>query len=188
MTNILHLDDLRKGCSGILPSLGSFMCDCAIFSLASQGHSSGVNLEVETDNEKINFRLTWEGDISLQMRRTMNDTDRATDYGAMGLAVFLVLQLTDYPHFTVSFKGTGVDFFLFQEEPINDDISLADARLEVSGIRKESRTNTLTIRHKLKVAQVKLSESSGLDAYIAITEFSKPNSLFMKNNKFKRNA
>jgi hypothetical protein len=91
MTNILYLDDLRKGCSGILPSLGSFMCDCAIFSLASQGHSS----------------------------------------------------------------------------------------LEVSGIRKASRTNSIASRHKLKIEQVKQSASSGLEVYIAITEFSKPHSLFV---------
>lgn len=180
MTNILHLDDLRKGCSGILPSLGSFMCDCAIFSLASQGHSSGVNLEVETDNEKINFRLTWEGDISLQMRRTMNDTDRATDYGAMCLAVLLVRQLTDYQSFTVSEKKTGVDFWLFKEEPSDHDVSHADARLEVSGIRKASRTNTIAIRHKLKMVQVEASASSKRDVYIVITEFSEPNSLFVK--------
>jgi hypothetical protein len=185
MANILHLDDLRKGLSGVLPSLGSFMCDCAIFSLASQGHSSGVNLEVETDTEKVSFTLTWEGHISLQMRRTMNDNERTTDYGAMGLAVLLVLQLTCYPHFVVSFKGTGVDFWLFEEEPIDEVVVLssADALLEVSGIRKESRTNTMTIRHKLKIAQVKSSESSGLDTYIVITEFNKPKSLFVKNDK-----
>jgi hypothetical protein len=69
MTNILYLDDLRKGCSGILPSLGSFMCDCAIFSLASQGHSSGVNLDVKTDNGKECYLLTWEGSLHTQMRR-----------------------------------------------------------------------------------------------------------------------
>ena len=180
MTNILHLDDLRQGCSGILPSFGSFMCDCAIYSLATQGHSSGVILNVTTNNENFSYVVTWQGGINTQMRRTMNDEERATDYGAMCLAVLLVLQLTDYQSFIVSGKGTGIDFWLFKEEPSDVDTSKADARLEISGIKKASKTNTIDMRYKIKNKQVKQSSASNLAVYISIIEFSKLNSLFIK--------
>ena len=178
MTNILYLDDLRKGNSSILPSFGSFMCDGAIFSLASQGHLSGITLQVKTDKGDTSFILIWEGDMTLQMHRTMNDDERATDYGAMCIGVFLVLQLTDYQHFITARKKTGIDFWLFKEESSDLDISKADARLEISGIRKESRTNTCATRLKLKIEQVKKSAFTGKTVYIAITEFSNPSSLF----------
>ena len=180
MSNVFHLDKLRKGCSGIMPSLGSFMCDCAIFSLASQNHLSGMPLTVKTHNGNTNFILKWEGEIDLQMHRTMNDFDRATDYWAMCLAIFFVLNMTNYEHFTFSRKESGVDFWLFKEAPDSADTSKADARLEVSGIRKASKTNTIDLRHKIKKKQVKQSNASGLDVYIAITEFSEPSSLFIK--------
>ena len=179
MTNILYLDDLRKGNSGILPSFGSFMCDGAIFSLASQGHLSGTILQVKTDNGNTNFILTWQGGMSLQMHRTMNDDQRATDYGAMCIAVFLALQLTDCQHFITARRKTGIDFWLFKEEPFDLDVSKADARLEISGIRKESRTNTLATRLKLKIEQAKKSAHTGKTVFFAITEFSNPSSLFV---------
>jgi hypothetical protein len=181
MTHRIHLDDLRNGCSGILPSLGSFMCDCAIYSLATQGHSSGVILDVETDSGHLKYSVTWEGGVSTQMLRTLNDEVRATDYGAMCLALLLVFQLTEYQSFIMSVQGTGIDFWLFLEEPPVVDTAKADARLEISGIRTASKTNTIKIRHKMKKEQVKQSDFTGLDVYIAITEFSKPNSLFLKS-------
>jgi hypothetical protein len=177
MPNVLHLDDLRNGCSGILPSLGSFMCDCAIYMFASQGHLSGMTLQVQTDNGNTDYVITWDGGLSLQMLRSMNDEERAIDYGAMCIAIFLVRHLTEYQHFIFSKKGTGVDFILFQEDP-KDTNQKADARLEISGIRQESRTNTIVIRHKLKKKQVQQSDAMNVNVYIVITEFSKPKSLF----------
>ena len=178
MTNRIHLDDLRNGCSGILPSLGSFMCDCVIYLFASQGHLSGVTLEVETNDGNLDFVVTWEGGLSLEMERTMNDEERATDYGAMGMALLLVMYLTDYQHFTFARRGTGIDFTLYLKRPtvINQP---PDARLEISGIREASRTNTTTTRYKLKVEQVKQSDSMNVPVYIVITEFSTPKSLFI---------
>ena len=132
MTNILHLDNLRQGCSGILPSFGSFMCDCAIYSLATQGHSSGVTLNVTTNDENFSYVVTWKGGINTQMQKTMNDEERTTDYGAMCLAVLLVLQLTDYQSFIVSGKGTGIDFWLFKEEP--SDVDTLKSRCTIRNI------------------------------------------------------
>ena len=186
MDNILNLEELRKGCSGIMPSMGGFMVDAAIYSLASQGHQSGVTINVETDNEIQSFILVWEAEMDLQMQRTMNDENRSTDFAAMCLAVFFIFKLTNYKGFTASRRNTGVDFFLFNTEPLDLDVTKADARLEISGISKLSRTNTLETRYKQKQKQVKRSDFSGKEVYIFIIEFQQPSSIFKKNDEYKR--
>jgi hypothetical protein len=97
----------------------------------------------------------------------------------MCLAILFVLNRTTYKAFIPSRKKSGIDFWLFLEEPQSLHYSVADARLEISGIRKESRTNTLSIRLKLKKEQVKKSNHLGIDVYFAITEFHKPQSMFV---------
>jgi hypothetical protein len=179
MPNVLHLDDLRKGCSGIIPSWGDFMADCALFSFASQGHQSGVLMNVQTDNGNELYTITWEGVMDFEMEKSMNDDERATDNAAMCIAILLVLNRTPYTAFIPSRKKSGIDFWLFLKEPKSLHYSFADARLEISGIRKESRTNTLSIRLKLKKVQVKKSNHLGIDVYFAITEFHKPQSMFV---------
>jgi hypothetical protein len=64
------------------------------------------------------------------------------------------------------------------------DVTKADARLEISGIRKLSRTNTLEIRYKLKQKQVKRSDFSGKEVYLFIIEFQQPSSIFKKNDEY----
>ena len=55
----------------------------------------------------------------------------------------------------------------------------AIARLEISGLRKETPSNTLANRIKVKLKQVEQSDDSGVSAYIAIIEYSKPSAVFM---------
>jgi hypothetical protein len=187
MTNSIHLNSLRNGYSGIMPSLGSFMCDCAIYTFVSQGHSSGIILNVQTNEDTIPCIVTWEGELTTQMQRTMGDNERATDHAAMCVAVLLMLQFTDFKGFTSAGRGTGVDFWLFKEEPVDDDITKAEAMLEISGIRILSRTNTIDTRLKTKAKQVLQSADRELDVYIVITEFSTPKSL-LKYDEFHRGA
>ena len=54
------------------------------------------------------------------------------------------------------------------------------ARLEISGILKESRTNTIEKRLKDKMKQTEQSDETCLPAYISIIEFGKPKALFIK--------
>jgi hypothetical protein len=186
MTNRIHLDDLRNGCSGILPSLGSFMCDCAIYMFESQGHTSGMTLQVQLDPEEstsVDYVVQWEGGLSLQMLHSMNDEERAVDFGAMCIALLLVMHRTEYQYFIFSKKGTGIDFLLFRATP-KDAKQKPDALLEVSGIGKPSRTNTITIRYKSKKEQVKQSDHLNVPVYIVITEFNHPKTLFAYNEPF----
>lgn len=179
MNNILNLDDLRKGYSGILPSWGDFMADCALYMFESQGHKSGVIFKVKTNVDTESYVVTWVGTMDFQMQRSMNDTERATDQAAMGLAILLVLHRTHYKGFTPAQKKTGIDFWLYEREPTDLDFTTAGARLEISGIRQESRTNTLEIRLRIKKKQAKQSAHTTKQIYFSITEFQKPSSIFV---------
>lgn len=179
MNDTLNIEQFRGGYPGLIKSLSGFMTDCAIFCLYSQGHSTGVILKLTAKGgNEHSFELTWASEITSDLVRSMNDEERTTDYGSMALAIMYVLKLTDYRHFTTSSKGTGIDFWLYKEESDSLDFGAADARLEVSGIRSESQTNSLKQRLKIKTEQVKRSDATNVPALIALTEFSVPKAIF----------
>lgn len=176
----LSIESLREGLSGIIPSFGGLMADCAIFSLASQGHRSGVKLDVVGGQRKRKFTLHWKTILGLWAARSMNDETRTTEFGAMGLGILLSLNLTSLQHFTVARKPSGIDFWLFENEPHSLDFSTADARLEISGIARESGSNNLRARFLVKKEQVSRYADSDLPTWIALVEFSVPQSLFAR--------
>jgi len=164
---------------GITPNFGGFMSECAVFCFGSEQHLAGVKIKIKTEDQSQQYEVFWNTEITDTMRRTMNDPERTTEYGAMCIAILMTLELTEYKGFEVSKKKTGIDFWLFKEDTDDLDLS-ASARLEISGIRKASTQNTLSSRLKVKKNQVNQSSSTGLPAYIAITEFSKPEAAFVK--------
>ncbi len=177
--NKLILENIKRGLPGITDSFGGFMSDCAVFCFASEKHESGIFIKVKTDTDTKKYEVVWDIEVTDKMRRTMSDPDRTTEFGAMCMAILMTLELTPYKGFEVSQRGTGVDFWLYEED--SDDLDLsASARLEISGIRKATTQNSVTSRLRIKKNQVKQSSSTGLPAYIAITEFSKPDAAFVK--------
>lgn len=177
--NRFKLEATKGGLSGITDSFGGFMSECAVFSFVSQQHESGIVVKVKTDADTKKYEVVWETDVTDRMRRTMNDPERTTEYGAMCMAILMTLELTSYKGFEVSQKKTGIDFWLYEEDSDELDFS-ASARLEISGIRRATNQNNLTSRLRIKKNQVNQSSSTGLPAYIAITEFSKPEAAFIK--------
>ena len=178
-TQQLNIESLRESISGIIPSFGSLMADCAIFALASQGHRSGVTFAVNSNTEKKEYQLLWETIMGLWAARSMNDEQRTTEFAAMGLGILLTLNLTPYQHFTVARRPSGVDFWLYEVEPESLDFSTADARLEISGIAKESVGNTLAMRFMVKKNQVRRYAGQAMPTWIALIEFGDPQSLFV---------
>lgn len=95
----------------------------------------------------------------------------------MAVAIILTLKLTEFTSFETSETGSGIDFWLSNDD---DDLNFFGARLEVSGIRRATQTNSLDKRVKIKLDQASKSDSTSLPAYIAIIEFNKPESAFIK--------
>ena len=156
--------------------IGLLMCDCLVVCLSEENHEAGLILTVETDDKEYAFRIEWTTKITPHLIGATRDEERTTEWAAMGIAVLLVRELTDYPYIFTRRKGEGIDFCLSK----NETIFSCDARLEVSGIRKESLTNTIEKRLRIKKIQTERSDDSNKPTFISITEFSKPKSLFVK--------
>jgi hypothetical protein len=177
MTQTLNLELLRQGIKDcITPNLSGFMADCAVACLHRQNHNNHVLLCIKTDLGEQALDLVWTTKVNKQLLMSTNDNDVAADYGAMAIALLLTQMLTKYRYFERSHKGTGVDFWL-SENP--NDIEFS-ARLEISGIHQERGKNTVVARLNQKRKQVRLSADSELPVYICITEFHKPQSIFLR--------
>ena len=172
----INLEQLRENIDFIGASMSAYMCDCLVVCLAEENHHSGLILKVETEDKKYNFRLEWTTKITPHLIGATRDEERTTEWAAMGLALLLVRELTEYPYIFTSRKGLGTDFALSK-----DAIEMTeDAYIEISGIRKESPTNTLKRRLVIKKRQTEPSDASNKPIFISITEFSEPKSLFVK--------
>ena len=59
-----------------------------------------------------------------------------------------------------------------------DPLFTPKARLEVSGIMRETDGNTAELRYRQKTAQTAKSDDMLLPAYISVVEFSTPKAIF----------
>ena len=99
------------------------------------------------------------------------DDKKLVDFGACAIALLLIPKLTDYRAIQQSALGTTIDYYLAPQDQNGDLIFNHAARLEVSGILKESETNTVENRIKSKLRRLK---ESRLPTYVIIVEFSQP--------------
>lgn len=171
---ILNLQQLDRGLPAITPAFGAALAEAGAICLTDEAHAPGVILEVEGEFS-TRFQLDWQP-VTEQARRCWNDEEYTTEQAAYGIALLLILQLTDLTAIERSRKGTGFDYWL----GIQDSTSMLPfermARLEVSGIREGSRSQ-INARVKQKTEQTGASDAEGLPAYIIVVEFSRPISI-----------
>ena len=104
------------------------------------------------------------------MTRCHNDSEVATEHGAVGIAILLVKKVVGYSVIQRSRKGTGFDWWLGNE----DELPFQNkARLEVSGIR-EGTAAQVSARVREKISQVAPSDDTGLPAHAIVVEFGQP--------------
>ncbi len=153
--------------------------ECCVVSLDSNNHNSGTNLQSDSNKDNLiaeRYVLEWDLPVTDALKTTHRDENRTTDFGSMCLALLLAKDLIkENVSWVTSKKGEGVDFWLMNPETFS-----AIGRLEISGIKKESPSNTVANRIKVKLQQTAQSDNSGVIAYIAVLEFSKPSAVFLK--------
>ena len=174
---ILKLHTIGEGIEGISPTYGAYMAECAAVCFESQGHKSGVLLPYSDGQVTKNSVVEWTNEVNDTILPSHFDEKRTTDFGAMGVAVLLTCNLTDYTHFISSSTNNGYDFELLKK---GDDINFIRARLEISGIRKETPQNTVESRLKTKEKQILKGADSNSICYVSVIEFSKPKAKFIK--------
>jgi hypothetical protein len=107
---------------------------------------------------------------------------KVTEKAAEAISFFLTVRLTSFTIIEETCFGTGVDYWLGYNEqhPLYNPKNFFNARLEVSGIFRETTENTLEKRIHKKKAQTSLSDGTQLPAYISVIEFSSPKAYFGK--------
>lgn len=167
------LNDILKGMPGITPIEGADLQENCVVMLHRSNHKSPTNLLLSgMTDDKVN--VIWTDDFNLQKDRTHSDRQVNTERSAVCISVLLAKRLTDYSVIMRSRRGTGFDYLLGTDENIFNP----KARLEISGIEKESSSNTIQYRFKQKVEQVSPSDNTGLPAYISVVEFNTPKAIF----------
>jgi hypothetical protein len=116
--------------------------------------------------------------VTESVRRGHADLGDAAARGACCVASHVIEEFTELDIRERSCKGTGFDYWLGERQ---DDrvghLFQSKARLEVSGILRETKENTAHGRLALKLAQPAPSDDTKLPAYAVVVEFSSPKSL-----------
>jgi len=176
---ILNLDQLKRGTPGITEVVGAYLAQATSFFLEEHGHKSGVIIEV-SGLFKENFQVIWSDKVDERVRRSWRDNIEATEYAAVGIAALLTESLLNLSIVERSYIGTYVDYILGEMNA--DKYSfLQKAKLEVSGIGKETPKNTVKQRIKVKLKQVQKSSSKELPSYVIVVEFGKPKAKIVKD-------
>ena len=161
---------------GISPGFGSSLAEAGAVCFDNQKHQEGVAITISGDFQG-EYPVFWQT-IDDQMRRCWNDAEEATEHGAYGVAILLIVTLTEYTVIQRSSKTTGFDYWLGKKD--DDGLPfIKEARLEVSGIRNGAES-TVNSRVNQKLLQVSPTDETKLPAYIVVVEFSKPQSKVIK--------
>lgn len=182
----INLDDLKKGSMpGVEADVGASLAQAAIICFEDSKHSSGVKLLVEgTFQRKPEVR--WAPLANPEQARRSWDPDEATEKGATGVAVLLIDKFTEYTVVERAMKwigtrrGSGFDYWLGKKESKSYGSQLlGEARLEVSGIRNGSHADVMA-RVRQKTSQTEVSDWLRIEAYVAVVEFSSPQSMVLR--------
>ena len=172
-----ELTELPRFCPAISPNQCLFYAEGAIVALEKQGHKSGVSLTVDGQiSEK--FQLAW---MHSPQPGGWKEGRDSTQFGALAIAFFLAFELTDFTVVEQSWQKTGFDYWLGfkNDDPrYNPDNNLL-ARLEISGLG-EGKPSEIAARVREKLEQTKPTDHLKLAAWVAVTAFGKPISIFKK--------
>ena len=156
------------GIPGLTEAWAKFIAEGAIVCLEDQGHRNITGMLIVGDCNE-NCSLSWR--TAPDIEDSWQDKEQATEFGAYGIAILIVVKLMGFERVQRSYKGTGFDFwvgnnahgFLFQNK----------TKLEVSGILKGASSD-ISSREKKKVDQVRRFETNRSPAIIIIVEFGAP--------------
>ncbi len=177
----LNLDILKNGIPVISEKTGAFLAEAAAICLTLSGYESGVLLQVEgVINET--FEVKWSDKITDSILNSWNDPKEATEFGATALALLLLLEKTNYTYFIRAFQGAGIDYWLGTGTYTGEQMPIAarKGRLEISGILKATKGNTINMRVAQKEKQSKKTDDTNLPVYIVVVEFSQPKAKIVK--------
>lgn len=187
MLQRLELEDLSNGIPVISEMAAGFYIENCMVCFDQNGHRSGVNLAVTHVDGTETVQINWRGEVTEQLKMSYRENTSATNHAACAIALMLVREFTEFTAVEQSVIGTSIDYMLVKKKRQNDDLLFNQAaRLEVSGILKESSNNSLESRIREKVKRLK--RSGNLPDYIAVVEFGAPKSKLVRHEHDSRVA
>ncbi len=176
---IIDIDSLKNGIPVITEGLFGIHKESCIVCFGSNGHHSGVKLELLfDDNKKGICEVLYDGEITQRLIKSYADKKKTTDYGACAIALLLIREYTCFvAEQAADATGSGIDYYLVNKEDIYDDDLLYNhsALLEVSGIRLETKDNSVDRRLEDKLRRLEgYNHDFSIPTYVIIVEFGKP--------------
>ena len=117
------LEELCQGCPGLTPEQGASHRQAALVCLDSQKHTNGVLCELKTLKATNSvLQLSWKGEVTDQMRKGWFDQREATENGAAGLAILIMLKFTEYTILrrTDIDEDSGIDYWLSKKSGVDE--------------------------------------------------------------------
>ena len=135
--------------------------------------NSTAKINFLIDKEEEEAILEWDSNFS---KAAMKEEIDMANHGGVALAFFLMSVLSNYGYVEQSEIGDGVDYRFKENEPDDDDLNFLDEfhHVEVTGILKESATNTLKNRIKIKHAQIIRGGKNDKPSSVVVSLFSQP--------------
>jgi hypothetical protein len=144
--------------------------EAAAVCFEENSHASGVLLSIGGISVEA-FNVTWQ-ELGDAHKSTYADLQEATEFGAYGIALIVIRELTGKAAIARSAKGGGFDWWIGDSDDPSGLPFQSKTRLEVSGILRD-RGGSLESRLQQKKRQTEPSDSLG-PAIIAIVEFGQP--------------
>ena len=168
---MLNLNDLGNAyIPGVTSEIGGALAQAGAICLDSQGHRPGVHLAIRGISYN-RYRLEWTPASEQAFRAWQRN--RATEWGAEGIAILLAKNETPYTVVAASVRGQGIDWWLGDESDITFQHK---ARLEVSGMRWSNIVSDSEIQDRVneKLQQTDQSDDTQTPAYVIVVEFGRP--------------
>ena len=149
--------------------------EACVWCLDQNKHQNGVLLKFSFNSQAFSYPISWpEERIDLDKIRNHYNSDDALPFGAEAIAFFVSINHTEYKSLKRAVKKTGIDYWLSNESSTQSLPFQNAGRLEISGILKQSETNTITKRVKEKIIQTNQSEKTTLPVYVVVVAFDDP--------------
>jgi hypothetical protein len=157
-------------------AFGECLCHAASVSLELQGHAPGVGMAASGDYA-ADFSVQWNR-TSEQIKRTWNDDQDATEYGAYGIALLLADRFEGLTVVERAKKKTGFDYWLGPKSHDPAALFQGTTRLEVSGIANGGapKVHERVQEKKEQVARY----PNPLPALVIVVEFGNPQSRIVR--------
>jgi hypothetical protein len=172
------LEKLKETLTFFSGTQADFLAENSIVALEHNNHKTGCVLRI-TGIKDGQVQIDWSSTV---VKNGYTEEKKFIEKSAEAISFFLSKHLTELSVIEESSIGTGIDYWLGydEEHELYDPENFFSARLEISGINSETRTNTVEQRVTTKLNQTKPTDGTALPAYVSVVEHSTPKAHFVK--------